>query len=305
MTMASSPPLVADDDPTLMLDPPTSQVIGHHVEEYFGDPQRVHETSEGDLSYRTSQMDISSSSLLSETGHSFDDMGFEDRSRGRGQGLRADCQTGGRRVPSGEVTEGMEQAVSILNSMSYNLEGWCKLAKLVSDDPKLSFGGANKFAPVGEVVAWAQGLHKPVTSQFVDSANLKNWVSDHTKVWEELAQILPEGSTVADMLPGAEPATEVSHLCHHPNCMTVGHVTLEARKTNLGRKGCLVYVRCSESCADCGGDKVISLCPHEPDVFVFTGHTLTMKHLLGMAFVEDDREESRRFFAEDAQHRRR
>lgn len=130
----------------------------------------------------------------------------------------------------------------ILSSLPGTQHYWCKLSSLAPNKPggypQVSYGGANKFCTLGELVLWAQGERKPEPPS------------------------LPEGfpSRLGDNLA----RVDVSHLCNNPQCMTIGHIVLESPELNNARKGCVPWSDCSEYCTKCNGSGVILQCTHEP-----------------------------------------
>lgn len=88
-------------------------------------------------------------------------------------------------------------------------DGWCRLVNLektkVDGYVQVSYGGANKFAMLQEVVLWSSGGFRR------EDENGRQ---------------------------------QCSHLCHQPLCSTLGHVIAESPQENNARKNCLVWLDC-------------------------------------------------------------
>jgi len=154
--------------------------------------------------------------------------------------------------------DGPSLAQSVLDRISYTTDGWCKLVNLAANKsggyPQVSSGGANKFATLGEVLLWSMGISKPE---------------------------LPIGT------PGSA-VPDVSHLCARPRCKTGGHVCLESKAENNARKGCIVWVACSTTCARCHGARVILVCSHGPPCIRSHPGYESQENFLANAICRDD-----------------
>ncbi|KAJ4303593.1 hypothetical protein N0V90_002492 [Kalmusia sp. IMI 367209] len=95
--------------------------------------------------------------------------------------------------------------------------------------------GVTHFAYLQELVLWAGGHSKP----------------------GRLETVFKDGESLDE-------SWDVSHLCHNQRCMVPQHIILEHKMDNQSRKGCDPWVKCSEACGRCNGQKVIIRCPHIP-----------------------------------------
>lgn len=68
---------------------------------------------------------------------------------------------------------------------------------------------------------------------------------------------------------------EASHLCHHTNCKTVGHVTSEDATANNARKNCVVWMDCP-----CEVGKKLLICTHSPPCIKYVPGFTSQEHFL-------------------------
>lgn len=146
-----------------------------------------------------------------------------------------------------------DYAKEILSQLPVRTEGWCELVQMAPTKSR------------GYIQLSYEGAN--------NFTNLQTVV-----LWADGKDVTREGD-------------QCSHLCHHPSCRVVGHVTPESAVLNNQRKGCLVWIDCHHC------SKKIFICQHEPCCIKFCPGFRNMEHLLAEGVCGRYQEASKRLRA--------